>query len=921
MTSWTEDEGGSDPPAGHGEPGTSVGSLLRELARVPELSLRGTWDGALRPGAVFGRFELVREIGRGGFGRVWEARDRELGRPVAFKAVRLADRGALRDERLLQEADVAARLAHPNIVTLHDAGRCENGPYVVFELLLGRTLAARLADGPVPTAEAMEIALALARGLAHAHERGVVHRDLKPGNVFLTRDGQVKILDFGLAHAFGARKVDGGTPPFMAPEQRCGAPEDERTDVFALGVIVFRLFGHRLPFPEGEATAAGGAAPIPELRVPEAPHLGELVSRMLETDPVRRPRDGGEVLAALVAVASGAAPPPIAARAAERSPAVSPPATPPAPMAAGPGVEGEAHLLPPRRGRARRAAYALAVLAALAALAAVPLVRERVADVIRPLPAEKTLAVLPFRGTGGSGAEEAFAAGLAEIMTNKLQQWEALRPALRVVSPAEVRREAISSPRQAREALGATLGLEGSVHWEGDRVAVAVNLVDTRSLLVLEARDVEAPRAEAQAVLAALLDRVADMLRVELEPAGKRAPLEPVRAPGAWEFYLQGRGYLQRYDRVENLDSALAVLDQALARDAGYALAHAGKAEAHLRRYEATRDRRSLALARDSARRAVELGGDVAAVQLTMGLVEAAAADHGAAIRSFRRALELEPGNADVHRELARAYDGAGRPAEAEATHRRAIELRPDSWSAYKDLGAFYNRHGRLEEALPLFQRVVELTPDNYAGYANLGGVLLRLGRRAEATRALERSLALRPTARAYSNLGSVHFYDRRYREAAELYRKAVELGGADARLWGSLGDAERWAGRADEARRAYRQALALAAKDLELRPRDAELRSRMAIHESALGDRARAMAHVEEARRLAPEDGLVLFRSALVYEEAGRREQALAAVRGAIAAGYSTVEIAGAPPLEALRRDPRYAVSAPRVPQGSNPQ
>jgi serine/threonine protein kinase len=121
---------------------------------------------------VVGRFELVRELGRGGFGVVWEAKDRQLGRSIAFKAVRAGGSSALREERTLREAEAAARLSHPNIVTLHDVGRAEQGPYLVFELLRGETLARRLPPGPVGAREAVRIATDVARGLAHAHARG-----------------------------------------------------------------------------------------------------------------------------------------------------------------------------------------------------------------------------------------------------------------------------------------------------------------------------------------------------------------------------------------------------------------------------------------------------------------------------------------------------------------------------------------------------------------------------------------------------------------------------------------------------------------------------------------------------------------------------------------------------------------------------
>jgi hypothetical protein len=259
---------------------------------------------SLRPGQVVGRFELVREIGRGGFGVVYEARDRELGRTVALKAVRTGGDLELKEERLLHEAEAAAQLSHPNIVTLHDLGRFEGRPYLVMELLRGSNLWQRIERGAVAPAEALRIGLEIAKAIAHAHANGVIHRDLTPGNVFLCGDGHVKVLDFGMAQAFGRRKLDGGTRDYMAPEQLRGDPEDERTDVFALGVMLHQLVSGAVPFPN--AGAVQGASEAPRLDVPEEPALADLVARMLQKDPARRPRSGGEVLASLATIAEAA---------------------------------------------------------------------------------------------------------------------------------------------------------------------------------------------------------------------------------------------------------------------------------------------------------------------------------------------------------------------------------------------------------------------------------------------------------------------------------------------------------------------------------------------------------------------------------------------------------------------------------------
>jgi len=281
---------------------STVTAFLRALCAEP--GGRPGWDALLRSGAVFGRFELVREIGRGGFGVVWEALDLELRRGVAFKAMCRGAGSGLRLQRVMHEAEAAARLSHPNIVTLYDVGHAEGGPYLILELLRGETLARRLMGPRLSPDEALRIATQIAAGLAHAHEHGVVHRDLKPGNVFLCEGGQPKLLDLGLAVAFGStRAVAGGTPSYMAPEQRRGAPEDERSDVFALGVLLHQMIAGAFPFDEPPGPELEHP---PMLEVPGLPGLPDLVQRMLKADPIARPRDAGKVLAELQLVAKQA---------------------------------------------------------------------------------------------------------------------------------------------------------------------------------------------------------------------------------------------------------------------------------------------------------------------------------------------------------------------------------------------------------------------------------------------------------------------------------------------------------------------------------------------------------------------------------------------------------------------------------------
>ncbi len=280
-------------------------ALMERLACTPRFDTVEAWASSLHAGLVIGRFELLRELGCGGFGVVFEARDRQLGRLVAFKALRPREHAParVREAWLQREAEAAAQLNHPNIVSLYDAGTWDGGPYLILELLRGEALDARLARGPLALAEALAVAVDVARALAHAHAAGVVHRDLKPSNVFLTEGGWAKVLDFGLAHVSGTgRPLDGGTPRYMPPEQRRSGVQDGRTDVFSAALmLVETLTGRQPDAPSG----AGGDTqiPVPALPIPGAPPtLAALLARALASDPAERPADGRAWLDGLLAV-------------------------------------------------------------------------------------------------------------------------------------------------------------------------------------------------------------------------------------------------------------------------------------------------------------------------------------------------------------------------------------------------------------------------------------------------------------------------------------------------------------------------------------------------------------------------------------------------------------------------------------------
>ena len=245
----------------------------------------------LRPDARVGPYRITGALGSGGMGVVYRAEDERLGRPVAIKFLSgLALEDPRASERLLREARAASALNHPHICTIHDVGEHEGAAFLVMELLEGQTLAARIANGPLPEQEAVRLAAAVADALDAAHQRGIIHRDVKPANIFITQRGEPKLLDFGLARSFGSAAAieatatntatTAGTIAYMSPEQARDEPLDARSDLFSLGATLYQIVTGALPFP-GSSTALVFDAILNKPPRPPS-HVNSAVSSQLE---------------------------------------------------------------------------------------------------------------------------------------------------------------------------------------------------------------------------------------------------------------------------------------------------------------------------------------------------------------------------------------------------------------------------------------------------------------------------------------------------------------------------------------------------------------------------------------------------------------------------------------------------------------
>ncbi|RMH81634.1 MAG: tetratricopeptide repeat protein, partial [Calditrichaeota bacterium] len=514
----------------------------------------------------------------------------------------------------------------------------------------------------------------------------------------------------------------------------------------------------------------------------------------------------------------------------------------------------------------------------------------------------------PFSNVGGDSTRQAFCDGLVETLTSKLTQLEQFHGSLWVVPASEVFRNRILSPSEARQAFGANLVITGSLQRLGETFRLTLNLVEPENLRQLNSAVVDVQASNLSTLQDDAVTNVLQMLNLELNPQSRRviqAGISPV--PDAYNFYLQGLGYLQRYENVTNLEAATTLFELAIQQDSTYALAYAGLGEAFWRRYKATRENRWVARAMEASRQAQRLDPRLPEVNISLGMILAGTGRYREAIASFQQALDVDPTNAAAYRGLARAHEALGDVNRAEVIYHRAIQFKPDYWGGYNDLGVFYFRHGWYEKAIHQFRRVVELTPDNPRGYSNLGGVYYQLKRWTEARQMFERSLALKKTYRVCSNLATLHYIEGKYARAARMYEMALELNRNDYRVWANLASAYQWSGEGmEKVQQTYRTAIQLAEREKKINPQDVDVVSHLASYYAMIHEDTKALAAIAEALSLAPNDIRVMYRVAGAYEQMGAREQALKWLIKALEQGYSYAEVRHQPELQQLLADER---------------
>jgi len=760
-------------------------------------------------GKTLGHYTITEEIGAGGMGRVYRAFDARLEREVAIKVL---PPGLLTDaearKRFRREALALSKLNHPNIATVHDFDSQEDSDFLVMENIAGQTLEEKLESGPLSEKEIVRLGVQLAEGLSAAHSQGVLHRDLKPGNLRLTAEGRLKILDFGLAKVLpqashsaatesNSRPLPAGTLPYMSPEQLLNEKLDGRSDIYSAGNVLYEMATGQKPFE-----AESSSRLIDEIlrQPPVTPRarngrvssaLENVILKCLEKDPDNRYQSANELAVDLRRIGSS-----VSSTAAAT----------------------------PRRGWRRGRLAVVVALVLLAAAAGLWALR----NWLKPKPAAlriESLAVLPLENLSGDSGQDYFADGMTEELINRLGRLSGAR----VISRTSVMQYKGVHNKPLREIareLGADAVVEGSVARVGGRVRITAELVSAANERHLwgdsynrELRDVLGIQDEVAEAIARQISGT--LLTQGPGPLGGSHEVDPA----VYEAYLRGR-YEWNKRTAEGTSAALDDFRKAIATDSRYAPAYAGLADCYVTLWlslSTLSREQALPQARDALQKALQLDPDLAEAHSTLGVLRMYADwDWAGAEAEFKRAILLNPsyatarhwyglhqaflGNArEARQQLERAREldplsaiiqlnlawsefVAGDSQALVSASQKVLETAPGFWDAHWDLGTAYVQQGELEKGIAELQKAVELSNHSPATLSSLGYAQARAGRRAEAEqtlqtlqqRALHEPVGAEEIAMVYIGLSDNNNALRSLEEALRDHSKGLVLLKAD---------------------------------------------------------------------------------------------------------------------------------------------
>ncbi|MFK8012657.1 MAG: protein kinase [Marinicellaceae bacterium] len=834
-------------------------------------------------------FEIHEVLGEGGMGAVYHAKDLTLHRDVAIKMLRpMQASGFQKTEVLLDEARMASKLNHPNIVTIYDVARSKDSNYIVMEWVDGKSLDEIIPEDGLSLIKSLEYACQIANGLTLAHKKYIIHRDIKPHNIMLSSDNTIKILDFGIAgmvSQFDNENTDSkdtstGTPSYMSPEQAQGLNLDQRSDIFSFGIVLYQMLCGKRPFVAETFTelknniCSGNYVPIQE-QIPDLPQkVSQLVEKMLATAKDERWQSSAELAESLQDIYSE--------------------------------LTYKKNWWQ-RRNWISKAAIILPFIMAIGWSSKEILFPASTQQLIeRQLQEANKIAILPFENISGDPQIQLFSDGLAVNLGSDLASIASQQGNTWIVPSTEISRINELTPKKVFNKYGANLILTGSIQHMGSTRLLVLNLLEAKTGQLLKTAEVSINSENLfqghgfirEQALTLLEWNVPKNLIQEFE-------YERPQLDGAYREYIEGEGFLYRYDQKDNLENAHQSFRRAISIDKTYELAYVGLAESQYRLFKHTDDAEWLDKMKSSIDLLKRINSRQPKINYLSGKISYEKGQYEISKELFTNSIKLNPNHIESYLGLANSYEKLKDFNKTEEIYNKARVIAPNNTLVLTNLGVYYFYIGEYKKAIHIFKEQIKQAPNNHWAYLNLAAGYYLLGQIDEAIVNTEIAISINPTADSYANLGTMNFYKGNYDKSVKAYEKMIAINSNDYINWGNLGDAYFYSDQQEKSIKAFKKAAELAEKSLDLNSNDSMAIAHIAYYLVRINNTSQSLSY---ARRINQENtGLENFVVAIAFTLLNQNDLAFEHLNFAINKNYPLDEIQQSPLLNSIKTDSRF--------------